>query len=243
MSRSTRRSPRQGRRDGGERVAEAQPGQGAVDLVVEVDGARLRIDRLPALQHEALDAVLGEQCRGGQPVGPAPTMITGTFMASLRTGREVGGDQESGHHGGSQVAWGVPVAEVGDEGTDEQEQQPGAGDTADHGSRDADQDPGCPGDLEGSDRPVGRDGEPEVGGPDPHRGQGEDLRGARARRTRPRPVRRRRAVTRSSRPPDGRALGAEVDRAVVGGHAGLDRRRRPGGSWGCRPADRRTAST
>ena len=52
---------------------------------------------------------------------------------------------------------------------------PSAGQTTDHGSRDADQDPGYPGDLEGSDRPVASDGEPEVGGPDPHGGQCENL--------------------------------------------------------------------
>jgi hypothetical protein len=62
--------PEAGTGDGGDRVAEAQSSKGAVDLVVEVDGARLWIDRLPALQHEALDAVLGEECRGGQSRRP-----------------------------------------------------------------------------------------------------------------------------------------------------------------------------
>ena len=56
-----------GPRHRGELVAHAQSGQDAVDLVVEVHGPGLRVDRLPPVEDQALDPVTGEQCRGRQP--------------------------------------------------------------------------------------------------------------------------------------------------------------------------------
>ncbi len=41
-----------------------------VDLTVEVDRPRLRIDALPALEYQALDTVLGQQRGGGQSGRP-----------------------------------------------------------------------------------------------------------------------------------------------------------------------------
>ena len=48
-----------GPRHRGELVAHAQSGQDAVDLVVEVHGPGLRVDRLPPVEHQALDPVSG----------------------------------------------------------------------------------------------------------------------------------------------------------------------------------------
>jgi hypothetical protein len=47
--------------DLGERLRDAEVTEDAVDLVVEVDGTRLREDVLPPVEYEALDAVPSEQ--------------------------------------------------------------------------------------------------------------------------------------------------------------------------------------
>ena len=57
---------------GGELVAHAQAGQDAVDLVVGVHRPRQRVGSFMAVQHQALDAVLGQQ-RGGGDAGRAGT--------------------------------------------------------------------------------------------------------------------------------------------------------------------------
>ena len=49
----------------GELVADAQPGQDAVDLVVGVHRPRQRIGGFMAVQHQAVNAVLRQQRRGG----------------------------------------------------------------------------------------------------------------------------------------------------------------------------------
>ena len=58
MSVSISRRPSPGRRVRGELVADAQPGQDAVDLVVGVHRPRQRIGGFMAVQHQALNAVL-----------------------------------------------------------------------------------------------------------------------------------------------------------------------------------------
>ena len=56
----------QGRsRHGGELLSDPDPGQDAVDLVVQVDRPGLRVDAVPAVQDQALHAVLAEQGGGG----------------------------------------------------------------------------------------------------------------------------------------------------------------------------------
>ena len=55
----------------GELAGDPEPGQDPVDLVVEVNRARLRIHLRPAIQHEAVHTVLGQQRGGGHPGGPA----------------------------------------------------------------------------------------------------------------------------------------------------------------------------
>ena len=67
---------------GGELVADAQAGQDAVDLVVGVHRARQRVDGFMAVEHQTRNAVLAKQVAAVMPVGPAPTMITGTKSGS-----------------------------------------------------------------------------------------------------------------------------------------------------------------
>ena len=50
---------------GGELLADTQPGQDAKHLVVGVHRPRQRVDGLVAVQHQGFDAVLAQQCRGG----------------------------------------------------------------------------------------------------------------------------------------------------------------------------------
>ena len=57
--------PAGGPGDGGELLGDAEPHQDPVDLVVEVHRPRLGVDAVPAVQDEALDAVLAEQGGGG----------------------------------------------------------------------------------------------------------------------------------------------------------------------------------
>src|SRR6185295_13836273 len=61
--------PAAGPGDRSELVADAEAGKDAVDLVVEVDRAELRVDRVPSVQDQARDVVLGEQGGGGQAGG------------------------------------------------------------------------------------------------------------------------------------------------------------------------------
>ena len=53
----------------GELLGDAEPGQDPVDLVVEVHGARLGRNAIPAVEDEAFDAVLPEKGGGGDPNG------------------------------------------------------------------------------------------------------------------------------------------------------------------------------
>ena len=48
--------------DCGELVGDPEPGDDSADFVVEMDSPRLRVDAVPPVEHEAFDAVLGEQC-------------------------------------------------------------------------------------------------------------------------------------------------------------------------------------
>ncbi len=54
----------------GELVGDAQPRDDAVDLVVQMDRARLRIDARPTVEDQAVDAVLRQQGCGGDTGGP-----------------------------------------------------------------------------------------------------------------------------------------------------------------------------
>ena len=57
---------------GGERLGDAESHQDPVDLVVEVDGPRLGVDAVPAVQDEAVDPVLPEKGGGGDADGTGP---------------------------------------------------------------------------------------------------------------------------------------------------------------------------
>ena len=69
---------------GGELLGDAEPHQDPVDLVVEVHGPRLGVDAVPAVQDEAVDAVLPEKGGGGDADGSGPTMTTGIGSALVR---------------------------------------------------------------------------------------------------------------------------------------------------------------
>ncbi len=58
-----------GSRDLGEFLGDSEPVHDPVDLVVEMYGPRLGVHLRPAVQYQGLDAVLGEQCGGGDAGG------------------------------------------------------------------------------------------------------------------------------------------------------------------------------
>lgn len=57
--------PAPGRGDGGELLGDAQLSENAVDLVVQMHCARLRVHRGPPVKKQTLHAVLSQQRRGG----------------------------------------------------------------------------------------------------------------------------------------------------------------------------------
>ena len=131
--------------EGGELFGDAESGEDAVDLVVEVHGPRLRVDVLPAVQDQAVDAVLAEQGGGGEPdragpdddhrngigagaLGAAHRRPPSTRMRKARVARPR-------RIAGSQLARAVAAAEVGDHCSAEQQQQSRRGQRADHRQR------------------------------------------------------------------------------------------------------------
>ena len=177
-----------GTRDGGELLGDAHSGDDAVDLVVEVHGPRLGVDTLPAVQDEAVDAVLPEQGGGGEPdragadddhrdgigagaLGTAHRRPPNTRMRKARVVRPR-------TTAGSQLARAVAAAEVGDHCSAEQQQQSRRGQCTDHRHQRPDQQAEDTEDLEDSDPPVRRDTEADVCGPGAHGGHGSEFRGA-----------------------------------------------------------------
>ena len=83
---SSSRRPCAGRKIAANSSAMPRPGDDAVDLVVEVHGAGLRVDVGPSVEHDGLHAVLCQQGRGGDaPSMPQPTITTGMREFVTRT--------------------------------------------------------------------------------------------------------------------------------------------------------------
>ncbi len=177
-----------GTRDGGELLGDAQSREDAVDLVVQVHGPRLGVDTLPAVQDQAVDAVLAEQGGGGEPDRAGADddhrdrIGAGALGAAHR--RPAEREDEEGEGGQAeddcrhQFARAVAAAEVHDHCSAEQQQQPRRGQCADHRHQRPDQQAEDTEDLQDSDPPVRRDAHADVGGPGAHGGHGSEFRGA-----------------------------------------------------------------
>ena len=70
MFRSEQLQTLRGPGDRRELVGDAQSGEDPVDFVVQMNGARLRVDVRPAVEDQAVDAVLRKQCRRGDAGRP-----------------------------------------------------------------------------------------------------------------------------------------------------------------------------
>ena len=151
---------------GGELLGDAEPGQDPVDLVVEVHRPRLGVDPVPAVQDEALDAVLAEQGGGGDAHRAGSHDDDGDRIGAACAGTcssEVAQheDDEGRRHraedeGRGDLTHAVAVAEVRDHGPAEQQQQSRGGQGADQRDGRADEQPEDGEDLEQADPPVGR---------------------------------------------------------------------------------------
>ena len=163
----------------GELLGDAESRQNAVDLVIEVHRPGPEASAVPAVQHQAVDAVLPQEGGGGEPDGAGAHDDDRCRIAARSPENVLIGDlpptrmrkirrQHSQHDGRGHLAHAVTIPEMDDDCAAEEDQQSAGCQSTDQRHERPREQPEDRQDLQEADASVGRDTEAHVLCPGAH---------------------------------------------------------------------------